>query len=329
VPFDLSQVMFIMTANRRDTIPSALIDRMEVIQLPGYTLEEKRAIAEQFLVPKQLSEHGLTPERLEFLDDAIECLVNEYTKEAGVRNLEQKVASICRAVAVRLAHGEDVEVQADRAFVEHVLGPPRHTRQEAERKPAPGVATGVAWTPSGGDLMFVEATRMPGSGKIHLTGSMGDVLKESVATAFTFIRARAGELGLPEDFLTKIDVHVHLPQGSVPKDGPAAGITVFVALLSMLTRVRVRTDVAMSGEMTLRGSVLRVEGIKEKCLAAHRSGIRRIVLPMRNEPDLDELPPQVRDDLEIILVSRVDEVPTHVLLMEPTNPAEQVAPAGP
>jgi ATP-dependent Lon protease len=302
---------------------------MEVIQLPGYTREEKRAIAEQFLIPKQLSEHGLTPERLEFESDAIDLLVDEYTKEAGVRNLEQKVAGICRAVAVRLAHGEDVQVAADASFIEEVLGPPRHTRQEAERKPLPGIATGVAWTPAGGDLMFVEATRMPGSGKVHLTGSMGDVLKESVATAFTYIRARAPQFGLPEDFLTKIDVHVHLPQGAVPKDGPAAGVTVFVALLSMLTRVAVRTDVAMSGEITLRGAVLRVEGIKEKCLSAHRAGIRRIVLPKRNEPDLDELPPQVRKELEFILVSRVDEIPAHVLVMDPNTPADQVVAASP
>ncbi len=327
-PFDLSQVMFIATANRKDTIPGPLLDRMEVIELPGYTRDEKHAIARQFLVPKQLSEHGLSPERLEVLDSAIDRLVDEYTREAGVRNLEQKVASVCRAVAVRLAQGEDVQIQADGAFVEEVLGPPKHTRQVAEKTAHPGVATGLAWTPAGGDLMFVESQRMPGTGKVHLTGSMGDVLKESVATAFTYLRARATKLGLPEDFLGKIDVHVHLPQGAVPKDGPAAGIAIFVSLASMLTRVKCRPDVAMTGEMTLRGAVLRVEGIKEKCLAAHRAGIGHVILPRRNEPDLAEVPEEILKDLHVHLVSRVDEVLSLALQIDPTAPAPQpTAPA--
>ena len=326
VPFDLSQVMFIATANRKDTIPGPLLDRMELIELPGYTRDEKNAIARQFLVPKQLSEHGLSPERLEFLDEAIDRLVDEYTREAGVRNLEQKVAAVCRAVAVRFAQGEDVSVQADSAFVESVLGPPKHTRQTAEKTAHPGVATGLSWTPAGGELMFVEATRMPGTGKVHLTGSMGDVLKESVAAAFTYLRARAPKLGLPEDFLGKIDVHVHLPQGGVPKDGPAAGIAIFSALASMLTRVKVRPDVAMSGEISLRGAVLRVDGIKEKCLAAHRAGIPHIILPARNEPDLDEVPQEVKKDLTIHLVSRVDQVLELALQMDPRSPPAPEAP---
>lgn len=308
VAVDLSGVLFIATANRRDTIPPALLDRMEVIELPGYTRDEKRAIAREFLVPRQLSEHGLSPERLEFLDVAVEKLVDEYTAEAGVRRLEQQIASICRAVAVRLASGEDVQIEADGAFIEETLGPPRHMRQKAVRKPRAGVATGVIWTPAGGDLVIVEATRMTGTGKIHLTGRMGDIMKESVATAFTYLRARAVDLGLPVDFLSKIDVHIHLPGGGVPRDGAASGITIFTALASMLTRLKVRHDVAVSGEMTLRGAVLKVTGIKEKCLAAHRAGMGHIVLPARNEPDLDEVPKEILQGLEVHLISRVDEL---------------------
>jgi ATP-dependent Lon protease len=329
VPFDLSQIMFIATANRKDTIPGPLLDRMELIELPGYTREEKKAIARQFLVPKQLRDHGLSPERLEITDEAIDRLVDEYTREAGVRNLEQKVASICRAVAVRLAEGEDVAITADAGFVEGALGAPRVKRQDAEKLAHAGVSTGLSWTPAGGDLMFVEATRMPGKGNVHLTGNAGDILKESVAAAFTYIRAHAKELGLPEDFLTKLDVHVHLPQGAVPKDGPSAGIAIFVALASMLTRMRVRPDVAMTGEVTLRGSVLGVGGIKEKCLAAHRAGIRHVILPKRNEADLDELPTDVRKELEIHLVSRVDEVLTLALVMDRPESARPPAPAAP
>jgi ATP-dependent Lon protease len=319
--------MFIATANRQDTIPRALLDRMELIELPGYTREEKLSIAQQFLIPKQLSEHGLSPERLDFTDEAVDRLVDEYTREAGVRNLEQKVASVCRAVAVRLAAGEDVIVEAGPLYIEEVLGPPRVKPQSIEKLGRPGVATSLSWTPAGGDLMFVEAERMPGTGKIHLTGSMGGILKESVATAFTYIRARPEKLGLPADFLSKIDVHVHLPQGAVPKDGAAAGIAIFVALASMLTRMRVRPDVAMTGEVTLRGAILKVSGIKAKCLAAHRAGIKHIILPKRNEPDMDEVPEQIRKDLQIHFVSNIREVLE--LALEMDTAASTQAPAAP
>jgi ATP-dependent Lon protease len=308
VPFDLSQVLFIATANRMDTIPRPLLDRMEIIELPGYTRDEKQAIAKQFLVPKQLSDHGLSPERLEFDDSGVDFIVDHYTREAGVRNLERLVASVCRAVAVRLAEGEDVQQIADPEYIEKVLGPPRHERLLAEKVGRPGVSTGVAWTPAGGDLLFVESTQMPGSGNIHLTGSVGDVMKESVYAAFTYIRARAADLGLDPEFLGKTDIHVHLPGGSIPKDGPAAGVAVFVSLASLLTRLKVRPDVAMSGEVTLRGNILRVDGIKEKCLAAHRAGLKHVLFPSRNEPDLDEVPPQIKRELNIHLVSRIDEV---------------------
>jgi ATP-dependent Lon protease len=308
VPFDLSKVMFIATANQKSTIPGPLLDRMEVIELPGYTSREKLSIARDFLIPRQLSEHGLSPERLDFSDEAIDLLIDSYTHEAGVRKLEQQAAAVCRAVAVRLASGEDLSIMADAPFIESVLGAAKAKRQKPERVSRAGVATGLAWTAAGGDLLFVEATRMPGTGKLHLTGNMGDVLKESAAAAFTFVRARAGALGLAEDFVSHTDIHVHLPSGGVPKDGAAAGVPLFVALASALTQVKVRPDVAMSGEITLRGNVLKVGGIKEKCLAAHRAGVTRIVLPKRNAPDLEDVPDEVRDDLEICLVSTIDEV---------------------
>jgi ATP-dependent Lon protease len=318
VPMDLSQVLFIGTANRRDRIPRPLLDRMELIELPGYTRDEKTAIAKQFLIPKQLSEHGLTPERLEFEDVAIDTLVDHYTREAGVRGLERQVASVCRAVAVRLATGEDVQLTADPAFVESVLGPSKIERPGVEKVGRPGVSTGVAWTPAGGDLLFVEATQMtPGTGRIHLTGSVGDVMKESVYAALSYIRTRPRELGLEPDFLSKMDVHIHLPGGAIPKDGPAAGVAVFVSLASMLTKLRVRPDVGMSGEMTLRGAILKVSGIKEKCLAAHRAGLKHLVFPARNEPDLEEVPEHVRDEVEIHLVHRVDEILRLVLDLPP------------
>jgi ATP-dependent Lon protease len=319
VPFDLSKVMFIATANQKSTIPGALLDRMEVIELPGYTSREKSSIACDFLIPRQLSEHGLSPERLDFSDEAIDLLIDSYTHEAGVRKLEQQAAAVCRAVAVRLAKGEDVSIMADAPFIESVLGAAQARQQKTERIPRAGVATGLAWTAAGGDLLFVEATRMPGTGKLHLTGNMGDVLKESAAAAFTFVRARARDLGLAEDFVSHTDIHVHLPAGGVPKDGAAAGVPLFVALASALTQVKVRPDVAMSGEITLRGNVLKVGGIKEKCLAAHRAGVTRIVLPKRNAPDLEDVPKEVRDDLEICLVSNIDEVLGLVAELETTG----------
>lgn len=321
VPFDLSKVMFIATANQKSTIPSALLDRMEVIELPGYTPREKRSIAKDFLIPRQLSEHGLSPERLDFSDEAIDAIIESYTHEAGVRKLEQQAAAVCRAVAVRLANGEDVSIMADSEFIQKVLGPPQESRQQPERTPRAGFATGLAWTPTGGDLLFVEATQMPGTGKLHLTGNMGEILKESAVAAFTFVRARAVELGLADDFVSRSDIHVHLPAGGVPKDGASAGIPLFVALASLLTQVKVRPDVAMSGEITLRGNVLQVSGIKEKCLAAHRAGISRILLPKRNEADLEEVPEEVRESLDIRLISRVDEVMRLVAEIDPMPPA--------
>jgi ATP-dependent Lon protease len=316
LPIDLSQVLFVATANRQDQIPISLLDRMEVIELPGYLRDEKLEIARGFLAPRQLSEHGMTPEHLEITDAAIERIVDEYSHEAGVRQLEKALASLCRAVAVRIANGEEVHVEADRDFVKEVLGPPRREVQLAEKIAVPGVSTSLTWTPSGGELLLVECTKMPGKGEIFLTGQMGEVMKESANAAFTYLRSRAKHFGLDEGFLKDIDIHVHTPKGGIPKDGPAGGLAVFVSLISMLKQITVRPDVAVTGEITLRGAVLRVEGLKQKCLAAHRANVKHIVVPRRNEPDLDEIPERIRSDLELHLVSRIDEVLPVVL----TNP---------
>jgi ATP-dependent Lon protease len=327
VPLDLSGVLFIATANRKDTIPRPLLDRMELIELAGYTRDEKHHIAMDFLVPKQLREHGLSPDRLDFSDDAIDAMIDGYTREAGVRNLEQKVASVCRSVAVRLAEGEDVRQLSDATHVREVLGAPRFERSIAEKLAHPGVATGLSWTPAGGELMFIEAQQMPGTGQLHLTGKIGDVMKESIAAAFSYIRVRSIDLGLPNDFLSKMDIHVHLPNAAMPKDGPSGGIAVFVALSSMLTKLKVRSDVGMTGEITLRGHVLPVSGIKEKCLAAHRAGLKHILLPKRNEPDMDDVPKEVKEDLQVHFVSKMDEVLPLVLDLDsgPAGPAPERA----
>jgi ATP-dependent Lon protease len=308
--------MFIATANRMDTIPGALLDRMEVIELPGYTLDEKRHIAAKFIMPRQLSDHGLTPERLELSADALDGIIEDYTNEAGVRRLEQQIAALCRAVAVRLAGGEDVQLNATPADVRKILGPPRGGRTRAPRVAAPGHVTSLAYSPSGGRLLLVEATRMTGSGKLHQTGKMGDVMRESVAAALTYVRSRTSTLGVPEDFLSKIDVHVHLPEGAVSKEGASAGIALYAALATMLTRQKVRTDVGVAGEITLRGNVLRITGVKERCLIAHREGLKRVVLPARNAPDLEEVPEDILSALDVQLVNHVDEV--LALVCEPT-----------
>ncbi len=326
VPTDLSNVLFVATANRKDTIPSALLDRMEVIEIPGYTRDDKLAIARAFLVPRQLSEHGLTPEHLEITDEAIERLVSEYTHEAGVRQLAQQVAAICRDVAVRVAKGEQVRIDADGALVESILGPPKREPQVAEKITAPGLVMTLTWTPSGGELLLVESTRMPGRGHVHLTGKMGEVLKESAAAAFTYLRARAGRFGLSEDFLDSADVHVHLPQGGLPKDGPALGLPILVSLVSLFAGIPARADVALTGEITLRGKLLRVDGLEQKCLAAHHAGLEHVVIPRQNEPDLAEIPQRVRDELTIHLASNVEEA-LAIALSAPLQ--SRVAPAQP
>ena len=322
VPFDLSQITFLATANNADTIPGPLWDRMEVIEVSGYTRAEKKSIAKEFLCPKQLSAHGLTDERLEFTDEGIERILDSYTREAGVRGLEREIGSVCRHVAMRLAEGETtVFVRADGAVIESILGAPRYMPDLAERTSQPGVATGLAWTPAGGDILFIEATTMPGRGEIMVTGNLKSVMSESAATALSFVRSRAAELGLDPEFLKKTDLHLHVPKGGTPKDGPSAGVTMFVAVASLLLKCPVKKDVAMTGEITLRGNVLPVGGIKEKLLAAHRAGIREVLVPARNERDLDDIPKDVRDQLKIHLIKRVDEVLP--LVLEPPIPSSE------
>jgi ATP-dependent Lon protease len=323
VAVDLSNVLFVATANRKDTIPSALLDRMEVIEIPGYTRDDKIAIARAFLVPRQLSDHGLTPEHLEITDQAIERLVGEYTHEAGVRQLAQQVAAICREVAVRVAKGEHAHIDADGAFVEKVLGPPRREPQIAEKITAPGLVMTLTWTPAGGELLLVESTRMPGKGHVHLTGHMGEVLKESAAAAFTYLRSRAKRFGLAEDFLDTVDVHVHLPQGALPKDGPAMGLPILVSLISLFKGIPARADVALTGEITLRGKLLHVDGLKQKCLAAHHAGLKHVIIPRQNEPDLEEIPERIRQEVAIHLVADVEAA----LALALTEPLEVYAPA--
>jgi len=310
--------MFVATANIMDPVPPALRDRLEVLELPGYTREEKLSISKQFLVPKQLEEHGLTMDRLAFDDSAIAEVIDSYTREAGVRNLEREIANVIRAVAVLVAEGK--AQPAERVTHERIaefLGPAKHISEVAERTAEPGVATGLAWTPVGGDILFIEATKMNGKGQLVLTGQLGDVMKESAQAALSFIRARAKWLGLEENFLEKTDIHVHIPAGAIPKDGPSAGVTMFVAMASLLTNKPIRNDVAMTGEITLRGLVLPVGGIKEKFLAAHRAGIKRVVLPERNRKDVIEIPEQPKNEIEIQFVKRMDELLPLVLTEMP------------
>jgi len=307
VPFDLSKVLFIATANVLDTIPPALRDRMEVLELPGYTDDEKLMIAKNHLIPRQLREHGLTEEDLEFEDDAILTIINSYTREAGVRNLEREIAAICRAVAKEVAEGKREKVVVRKDNVYKFLGPEKFYPEVAERITTPGIATGLAWTPTGGDIIFIEATRMKGRKGLTLTGYLGEVMKESAQAALSYVRSKAREFGIDEDFYSKSDIHIHVPAGAIPKDGPSAGVAIFVALVSLLTNRPVRSDVAMTGEITLRGQVLPVGGIKEKVLAAKRAGIKTVILPKRNEKDLVDLPDHVKQGLEFKFVQRVEE----------------------
>lgn len=334
VPLDLSKVLFIATANQLSTISAPLRDRMEIIEVPSYTSYEKKQIALNHLVPKQIEEHGITDENIDLSDEALEYLINRYTREAGVRNLERRIADVCRSVAVKVAkedesRRQDIHVDIDEDYVSDALGPERYHSEIAQRVTIPGVATGLAWTQSGGDILFVEATKMKGEGKLKLTGQLGDVMKESVEAAISYLRSNSTEFGLTPDFMENSDIHVHFPAGAVPKDGPSAGITIFSAVLSVLHNIKVRKDVAMTGEITLRGNVLPVGGIKEKVTAAHRAGIKHIVLPKMCEKDLVDLSDEIRNDMEFHPVERVDELPELVFDDElPKVPVEDGDPAG-
>ncbi|MCK6548324.1 endopeptidase La [Myxococcota bacterium] len=308
VPFDLSKVMFIATANRLDPIPAPLRDRMEVIEIPGYTHEEKKHIATRHLVPKVLEAHGLKSDLFELTDEALDAVITGYTREAGVRNLERQLANVVRGVAVEVAEGRTEKTVVAKADLEKFLGPERFQKEHAERMETPGVAIGLAWTEVGGDILFIEATKMNGRGQLTLTGQLGDVMKESVQAARSYLRSRTAELGLTEQFWEKTDIHVHVPQGAVPKDGPSAGITMVTALASLVSGIRVKSDVAMTGELTLRGNVLPVGGIKEKVLAAHRAGVKTVIMCERNRKDYVEVPDDVKKDLTVHFVTRIDEV---------------------
>jgi ATP-dependent Lon protease len=309
IPYDLSKVMFVATANVADPIPPPLRDRMEILELPGYTRREKLAIARQHLIPKQLEEHGLTEAQIKLTDEAVEEIIEHYTREAGVRSLERQIASVVRGVAVKVAEGDtQPRVVKNEEQLREYLGAIKYTSEVAERLEETGVVTGLAWTSAGGEILFIEATRMFGSGKLQLTGQLGDVMKESAHAALSYVRSNAQKYGIAKDFLEKSDVHIHIPAGAMPKDGPSAGITMFTSLVSLLTGIRVRHDVAMTGEISLRGRVLPIGGVKEKTLAAHRAGIKRVILPERNKADLEEVPQEIRDELEFVTVNRLDEV---------------------
>ena len=307
VPFDLSRVMFIGTANMLDTIPGPLRDRMEVIELPSYTEDEKVGIARRFLLARQLKATGLTPEQALITDDALHHLVRDYTREAGVRNLERTIAAVLRSLAVRVAAGHQGQITVATPDLEAILGGRRFESEIAERTSVSGVATGLAWTPVGGDILFVEATRIPGKGALILTGQLGDVMRESATAALSLVKSRAADLGIDEKLFEKSDIHVHVPAGAIPKDGPSAGVAMFTALASLLTRRKVRADTAMTGEISLRGLVLPVGGIKEKVVAAHAAGIRRVLLPARNRRDYDEIPEGAKRGLEFLWCERVDD----------------------
>ncbi|HYC37021.1 MAG TPA: endopeptidase La [Usitatibacter sp.] len=317
VPFDLSRVMFIATANVLDSIPGPLRDRMEVIQLPGYTAQEKLQIARRYLVARQLKAAGLKPEQVDITDAALESIIVDYTREAGVRNLEREIGNVYRYAAVRIAEGAIERMTVGPEEVATILGPKKFEAEVAMRTAVPGVATGLAWTPVGGDILFVEAARMPGSGKLILTGQLGDVMKESAQAALSLVKARAGVLGVAADVLEKSDIHVHVPAGATPKDGPSAGVAMFTALSSLLTARPVRSDVAMTGEISLRGLVLPIGGVKEKVLAAHRAGIKTVMLPERNRRDLEDIPADVREQVEFVWLETVDQAIATALGSDP------------
>jgi ATP-dependent Lon protease len=323
VPFDLSQVLFIATANVLDTIPAPLRDRMEILELPGYIEEDKLAIAKGYLVRRQTAENGLTPGDINFTDDALREIIRSYTREAGVRQLERELGSVCRAVATRVAEGRTETVTVDTEFIRSCLGPPKFFNEIALRTSLPGVATGLAWTPFGGDILFVEATKMAGEGKLLLTGQLGEVMKESAQAALSLVKSRAETLGIEPNIFKKTDLHVHLPAGAIPKDGPSAGVTLFVAIVSLLTNRRISKDVAMTGEISLRGLILPVGGIKEKVLAAKRAGISCVLLPELNRKDLEEIPMPARAGICFEFLKTVDEA--LALALEPDAEGDSVA----
>ncbi|HWB45972.1 MAG TPA: endopeptidase La [Hyphomicrobiaceae bacterium] len=313
VPFDLSRVVFITTANLMDTIPGPLRDRMEVISLSGYTASEKLQIARRYLVRRQLEANGLQANQAEISDAALQLVIKAYTREAGVRGLEREIGKLLRHAAVRIAEGEQGPIRVGERDVQDILGPPQFESDVAMRTSVPGVATGLAWTPVGGDILFIEATRTPGSGRLILTGQLGEVMRESAQAALSVVKSRAGEFGIDEERFEKSDIHVHVPAGAIPKDGPSAGVAMFMALVSLMTSRTIRNDTAMTGEISLRGLVLPVGGIKEKVVAASRAGITRVLLPARNRKDFEDIPEEVRSSMSFAWLETVDQAVTEAL----------------
>jgi ATP-dependent Lon protease len=308
VPFDLSKILFICTANTVDTIPGALLDRMEVIALSGYTEDEKLGIAARYLVPKQIEAHGLTPERLTIGVDALRHVIRDYTREAGVRGLERRIADLCRKTARKVAEGFEGTIDVDAEGVRSDLGPRTYSSEVRRRTVDPGVATGLAYTAAGGDVLFIEAAAYPGEGKLTITGQLGEVMRESAQAALSWVRSHADRLALPEDWFAKHDLHLHVPAGAIPKDGPSAGVTMATAIASLVRGLPISNEVGMTGEITLTGQVLPIGGVREKVLAAQRAGLKRVILPRENEPELEDLPPETRRDLEFILVDSIEQV---------------------
>jgi ATP-dependent Lon protease len=326
VPYDLSQVMFITTANILDPIPPALHDRMEVIEFTGYIEQEKIEIARRFLIPRQLEEHGLDTHDIQFSTGALQAIIREYTYEAGVRNLEREIAKICRKLARFVAEGKSFSHRVTNKSLHKYLGPPQFDDWKGLLQDEIGVATGVAWTQAGGDLMPIEIALMEGKGNLTLTGQLGDVMQESAQAALSYTRSYLSTLDVPPLDFDKIDIHVHVPEGAIPKDGPSAGITVATALISALTKQPVRRDVAMTGEITLRGRILPIGGLKEKAMCAHRAGITTFLLPKRNEKDMVDIPPKVRRDMSFVFVDQMEHVLEHALSSDAAHPTRSSPP---
>ena len=323
VPFDLSKVMFITTANTTSTIPRPLLDRMEVIEVSGYTEEDKLSIAERYLVPKQVKENGLTSRNISFTEKGLRTIINYYTRESGVRNLEREIGNLCRKVAKNVVCGETKKVSITGKKVEEMLGKKRFRFDIIKGEKEVGVTTGLAWTVVGGDTLFIETTAVPGSGKLVLTGQMGDVMQESAKAGVSYIRSVSRKLKIDEDFYKKYDLHIHIPEGAIPKDGPSAGVTMCTAIISTLTGIPARKDIAMTGEITLRGKVLPVGGIREKVMAAHRAGIRKVLLPKDNDVDIQDIPEVVRNDMEFVLLRNVDDALKEVLVKDSGKPSKR------
>jgi ATP-dependent Lon protease len=317
LPFDLSKVVFLTTANTLETIPRPLLDRMEVISISGYTEEEKLNIASRYLVPKQMKEHGIPENGMVLSEKTIRDIINYYTRESGVRSLERQIATVCRKSARKILETKSSKVRITENNLNKYLGIPRYHYDKVKENDEAGIVTGLAWTSVGGETLSIEVMPMSGTGKLVLTGQLGDVMKESARAGFSYIRSRAEEFGLDEDFHEKLDIHIHIPEGAIPKDGPSAGITMTTAVISALTKIPARSDVAMTGEITLRGRILPIGGLKEKILAAHRAGIKKVIIPKENERDLEDIPDNVKRKVEIVPVDSMDDVLYHALIRMP------------